>query len=482
MLKSHFNSKFPGWFQNGISVTKERMLIQKERVLKTFSLLSTALLIYYFILFSNLHFFPKSPLCIVVVLLPVLVSLFSSMLAFREKINASLLIITWLLPVVMAVASWHNPVYNYSKVVVICMLVVFLVHYSTMQQLAGFLFLAIAYSWMHIRYHNSIVQDLSNHALMLDFTMMLVLCAIMFFVFSGIKREFISYQRECNIQKDNLEQRKSKLENLVELSTEKSNQLKRSVLFKEKLISVVSHDVRTPINSFKFMIENYESGHITQQMLIDALLETKKDIINLDKMVVDLVNWKREDINAAQSGRMSYSALTEMFDSVKSIYNLAAKNKQLDIVTAISIQENTTLSIPRRDTEIIIRNLLSNAIKFSHPQGRIILKLRVFNGVPHSSAVLTVRDFGTGMSADVLKMLNNNKVISTRGTLDEAGLGVGLSFVFDIINKHRLEYKIKSEWEKGTAFYIKIPAITNETGLTDKPEVNNKEDKAGQIY
>lgn len=476
MLKSPFNNKFLSWFQNGVCVTQEHMLLQREKVLKTFSLLSTALLIFYCILFSSLHFFPKGPWCIVAILLPVFVSILCSILAFGRRTNASLFIMTWALPLVMAFASWYDPIYNYSKVVIIYMLVVFLVHDFGTQQLARLLLIAITYSWMQIRYDNSILKDFSDHTMVLEFTTMLLFCVTLFFVFSRIKKEFILYQKEFSTQKDHLEKRKSKLEHLVFLIKEKSNELKRSVLFKEKLISVVSHDVRTPINSFKFMIESYEKGYITQQMLIDALLETKNDIVNLDKMVVDLVNWKREDGDTGEAGKTSYSTLANMFDSVKSVYNLTAKNKQLDIVATITMQPYMTLAIPRRDAEIIIRNLLSNAIKFSHPGGQVILKLRVFDGVRHPSAVLTVRDFGTGMSGETLSMLNNNNAVSTRGTLDEAGLGIGLSIVFDIVNKHRLQYKIKSEREKGTAFYIKIPLIASEAGFANEPKRNSKKD------
>lgn len=477
LSKYTFYQNFLQWLQIGIPGAADHALIKKEKVVKAFSVLLTALLIFYFFLFSSLHFFPKGPICIVAVVLPLFFSIILSIFSFKEKITASLFILTWILPTAMAFASWYDPVYNYSKVMIICMLVVFLAHESKMQQVIGFLIFAITYSWMQIRYDQSLSKDFSDHAIVLDFTMMLVFCLILFFVFSRIKKEFRSYQNECNSQRDGLERKKTALESVVFLNKAKSERLKQSVLLKEKLIAIVSHDVRTPINSFKFMIESYEHGHITQQMLIDALLETKQGIINLDKMVVDLVNWKRNDAAHDSKDNVKCSLIPGLLDSVKSIYNLSAKNKKLDVVSAADIGEHMSLLIERKELEIIVRNLLSNAIKFSQPQGKVILKLQQIKCAASPVAVLTVQDFGVGMSRQVLKTLNSNKVVSTAGTLDEIGLGIGLSMVFDIIHKHNFEYNIESEQGKGALFSIKIPLVTN----PENPLVNTATANISQL-
>ena len=89
------------------------------------------------------------------------------------------------------------------------------------------------------------------------------------FIFSGNQKGILQ-------QKEMLEQKNAALEELVAISKEQREKLKKTVSFKEKLISIISHDVRVPLNSFRFLIENYERGYLTDKMVLGRNYRNKE--------------------------------------------------------------------------------------------------------------------------------------------------------------------------------------------------------------
>ena len=274
--------------------------------------------------------------------------------------------------------------------------------------------------------------------------------------FFGIKKEFAQYENEIKLKALILEQKNNCLEDLVSVSKRQSDKLTCTVILKEKLMAILSHDIRTPLNSFKLLIGNYEKGYITAKDLIEGIVETKKDLINLDKMVLDLLHWSKGDAEKCKEKIIAHEPYDEIIQSILSIYSLCAKNKKLEIISAIDIPDGTMLAISKRELEIILRNLLSNAIKFSHPEGKIIVSLSI-SETERRVAILNVKDFGVGMSPEKTQHLSSNKLTSSCGTLDEVGVGIGLSIVFDVINSNCFAYNIKSMLNEGTEFSIRIP-------------------------
>jgi len=109
----------------------------------------------------------------------------------------------------------------------------------------------------------------------------------------------------------------------------------------------------------------------------------------------------------------------------------------------------------------MMRNLVSNAIKFSTPGNEILVELKAEQNKSLNSTTLKVKDAGIGMDKSVVERLNGNRIVSTVGTQEEVGLGIGLSIVFDIINEHNFTYNIKSEENKGTMFAVNIPMVSH---------------------
>ena len=123
--------------------------------------------------------------------------------------------------------------------------------------------------------------------------MMPVTIQVVYMIFSRIKKEFGVYQKEIKLQNEVLKRKNESLESLVTFSEQQREKLKKAVLLKERLISVISHDIRVPLSSFKLLINNFEKGYMSEAMVINGMIETKNDLTQIDKMVIDLVNWSR---------------------------------------------------------------------------------------------------------------------------------------------------------------------------------------------
>ncbi|MEI9913221.1 MAG: HAMP domain-containing sensor histidine kinase [Bacteroidota bacterium] len=440
--------------------TRNSILLKQQEILKAFSVLTAGLLIVYLAAFKILDFIQAGTAAILIIASPLLLALVLVRIVYSKRYLSGLFIITWLLPALLVFVSLCYPNINYSRILLVFILVTLLVNNSKRKRVIGFCWLTASYAFIQLRFFYAHTATENSRHLPLEIIMLPVFCLTAFIILSRIKKEFTVYQKEIRQQKEKLEQKNASLESLVSFSEQQRDKLKRTVLLKEKLISIISHDVRVPINSFKFLIDNYEKGYIPEKMLLDGIIETRKDLVQMDNMVLDLVNWSRKGKEDTEQSWISVPHLHDILESVLSIYCLCAKNKKIDIASVIDIPENRCLAIPRREIEIIMRNLLSNAIKFSQPGSKVIVSLKPEEGNSSSLAALVVKDFGTGIHPSVLERLNGNKMISSTGTLDEVGLGIGLSIVFDVINDNSLGYDIQSELNKGTEFSVSIPLTT----------------------
>ncbi|MNR05179.1 Adaptive-response sensory-kinase SasA [compost metagenome] len=106
--------------------------------------------------------------------------------------------------------------------------------------------------------------------------------------------------------------------------------------------------------------------------------------------------------------------------------------------------------------ETIIRNLLSNAIKFTHPGGKVVIKVLGND----TGVMFSVKDTGLGIPKNKLgELFNKNSNYTTFGTSGEKGTGLGLSLCYDFVSKHGGVLWVESEEGAGTTFYFTIPEL-----------------------
>ena len=238
-----------------------------------------------------------------------------------------------------------------------------------------------------------------------------------------------------------------------QLLKERESQLRELVTTKDKLFSIIAHDLRSPFNGLltfsELLIHNPKD-------LDDAEAESYLEIINsLSKNTLDLLdnllNWAK-----AQTGQLIYKPETtnlsvivrEILEISKSIAKI--KNISLNYTQNSDIEVFADVNM----LKTILRNLISNAIKFTHANGEIaIYALQNQNNIE-----ITVSDNGVGMSEETLnKLFSIDRNVAKLGTADEKGSGLGLILCKEFIEKHGGEIWIESEPGKGSAFKFTLP-------------------------
>jgi signal transduction histidine kinase len=158
-------------------------------------------------------------------------------------------------------------------------------------------------------------------------------------------------------------------------------------------------------------------------------------------MKLDRIEFKVEEIT------LSSIIKEELEDS-----ELGTENKSITIIK--QYKDNITFKADRNMFRTVIRNLISNAIKFSHKGGEIIVSAKISSNL----FTFSVQDFGVGITQNNLeKLFKIDGGVSTKGTNDEEGTGLGLILCKEFIEKHNGTIKVESEIGKGSTFIVSIP-------------------------
>ncbi|MFW5658113.1 MAG: tetratricopeptide repeat protein [Bacteroidota bacterium] len=225
---------------------------------------------------------------------------------------------------------------------------------------------------------------------------------------------------------------------------------------KDKFFSIIAHDLKNPLSALMGFTEHVHRN--SNQLSIEEMLEInsliRESSKNLNELLQNLLNWAR-----AQTGRIQYNP--EIFDiseiTGKTIILLRqiANDKKIEIKNNIA---STNVCGDKNMISLIIRNLLSNALKFTHEGGKITIESVKNNNYLYVKII----DNGVGMDKETLdKLFKINESVSTRGTGNEEGTGLGLILCREFIEKNGGNIQVESSPGKGSVFTFNIPLEKN---------------------
>ncbi|MEQ9302566.1 MAG: HAMP domain-containing sensor histidine kinase, partial [Marinoscillum sp.] len=228
-------------------------------------------------------------------------------------------------------------------------------------------------------------------------------------------------------------------------------ELKQVVHTKDKLFSIIGHDLKSPLNSLITIVNLAESDRIsadeTRNFVHDVGRAARHNLNLLD----NLLRWSMQNSGADRVRKMDFR-LFDMVQDTSDQLEMVAKTKQINIVN--EVEKNLMLQADYEMISTVLRNLISNAIKFSYPEDSILVDAKI----EKDTVILSVTDTGVGMTQDELNALfHTGSDVVRRGTNDEPGTGLGLVVVRDFIEKHDGELIIHSKEGKGSTFEVKFP-------------------------
>ncbi len=220
---------------------------------------------------------------------------------------------------------------------------------------------------------------------------------------------------------------------------------------KDKLFSIVSHDLRSSVNALKTsnakLSENLESKNLEK---LDTLLNNNSAIVNGAYNLLDnLLHW------ALLQTKQSYFEIASMrlfFIVEQVVYNYKPLMLDKKIHFENTVQKNDIVYADQESLKIILRNLLDNAIKFSNEKGTIKIHTRNTN---ENYCELVIEDSGLGMNEITrLKLLEDTMLLSKKENENIIGTGLGLQLCKSMIKKNNGRFSIESELGKGTKMIV----------------------------
>lgn len=237
------------------------------------------------------------------------------------------------------------------------------------------------------------------------------------------------------------------IENKLRLQSE---QLLGMNKLKDRLFSIIAHDLRGPLINLNDIIKMLKDDMISEEEFKSFVPQLSKNIGYTTSLLENLLFWSRSQLQG-EVVKPVYFNLKELTTHTINVYENIILEKEIEI------QNNTELTLKvyadKDMIQLVIRNLISNAIKFSN-RGSFI---RLSSSTEDNYTKLCIEDSGVGISDEDQKKLFELETFTTRGTDNEQGTGLGLLLCKDFIEKNGGKIWVESELTKGSKFCILIP-------------------------
>ena len=230
----------------------------------------------------------------------------------------------------------------------------------------------------------------------------------------------------------------------------RSKELEQLNEVKDKFFSIISHDLRSPINALAGLMDLLDKGAIAPHELPVAIKELRVRFNHTRTLMNNLLDW-----TVLQMDKMNLQAGTvPLHKIVDENIELLGSIQSKKITMTNNVPESAQGFADSNTINLVIRNLMTNAIKFTNDGGEITVSAE-----PKGNEwVVSVRDNGIGMNGDIQKKLFDKiNPYSTRGTANEKGTGLGLILCKEFVEKNGGRIWVESQENQGSTFWFTVP-------------------------
>ncbi len=219
---------------------------------------------------------------------------------------------------------------------------------------------------------------------------------------------------------------------------------------KNKLLSIISHDVRSPLNTLKGVLFLFENNALAQDELQQITTSVKQQVQHLNHFLENLLRWVHQQQGDVQPKFEKVVLKNLILDTIELLDSIAHNKK---VTIEWQLDETLMIWADEEMIKLVVRNLLANAIKFCKEGDKITIIAQ--SAATH--AIVSVIDTGEGIDETVLPTLFGVGHLSSKGTKDEVGTGIGLTLCKEFVEKNGGSISVSSQKGKGSHFQFLVP-------------------------
>ncbi|MDR8393590.1 tetratricopeptide repeat protein [Aliifodinibius sp. S!AR15-10] len=232
---------------------------------------------------------------------------------------------------------------------------------------------------------------------------------------------------------------------------EQKKELEEANDVKNKLFSIVAHDLRTPLSALLGMMELFRDESLSEGEMRTLFSEMELTMKQNMDIMENLLAWAKQQMSGLSVNIETLNA-NKIAEEILDSHTYNARNKQVTIKNKLS--ESHKVRGDYNMLKLVFRNLVSNGIKFSDEGDEVVIDASPRDG----NILFEVRDTGIGIPAKLQDTIFSSVSKSRRGTRKERGSGIGLNLCKEFVEKQGGRIYFESEEGEGTAFYFSLPA------------------------
>tara|TARA_R110000868_G_scaffold17827_7_gene77841 strand:+ start:5371 stop:7404 length:2034 start_codon:yes stop_codon:yes gene_type:complete len=287
-------------------------------------------------------------------------------------------------------------------------------------------------------------QEESNKFKLIFYALLAALVIVStFLVLIYLKRNStIKYTQE-------LEEKNIKIGLQNEAFSEQTKHLESVNNVKDKLFSIVSHDLKDSLSSINGFIDLLKDGSLSREEFDGLIPELSENANNASLLLFNLLNWSKSQMESLEP-KPSLFDIQEVFENKVRLIEQRMESKGINLI------DHSLRDFAYADKsmfEIVVQNLLANALKFCKNGDTITISNHISNG----SCIVSIADTGAGISKENIDKLFKNNSFTTVGTNNEKGTGLGLSICKELVELNHGKIWVESTENIGSTFYVQLP-------------------------
>jgi signal transduction histidine kinase len=232
----------------------------------------------------------------------------------------------------------------------------------------------------------------------------------------------------------------------------KNEKLKRLHTQKNRLISIISHDFRGPLNNLSSFLDLYINGNMSKGEFDEWVPKIRASTESTQRLLSNLISWAKQSLNEYKIEKQMID-LHSCVSTILESFDYVIREKKINVINSIPV--DAKVFIDKNTIELVVRNLLSNSIKFCNSEDQIKFTFKEKNNFSQ----ICIEDTGVGMKQETADSLfKNDDLISALGTGQEEGSGIGAVLIKNFLEENNGSIWVDySEVGKGTRICFKVP-------------------------